>query len=532
MISKINNTLIKNANIYTLNDGCSYAKGILITDNKITKIFNEEKFDYPKDAKIIDLDGKTIIPAITDSHIHLEMLGHLLTESDLSDAKSEDECIEILKKNKKDIKKGEWIFGRRWGHNLWTNQKLPTRFSLDKHFPDNPVVLLSRCHHLVWMNSSALKLLEINENTIPPHIGEIEKDKNGIITGVLKEAMMDIAMQQADKYRGQDSKKVVLNAISELHKYGICAIHVPEDINLFSVLQEIKNEGLLKIRVNYFFPYSSLEDVVKSRIKTSFGDEWLRVGGVKLFMDGSLGGRTALMYEAYEGEPGNVGIPFLSKEELRENLQRLNENQIAAKVHAIGDKAVRDTLEAFENVNSSLGNKTFSYIKNRIEHFQLFRKHDLELIRKIKPIASMQPAHLCADHEPADKYWGKRARYAYAFKSIQDNFGTLIFGSDAPVEPVNPFIGIYGAVTRQDIDGKPSGGWYPEEKLDLMSVLKAYTINPAVAANELYRGSIEIGKVADLIVLDRDILKIEQNEIKDIKVLITMINGEIVYSYI
>ncbi len=523
------NRVFKNGNFYTFDESRIFAKGLLTAGNKILKVFWDDNFSIPKDAEVIDLNGKCVLPGFTDSHIHLGMFGQLINEADLSEAKSEEECIVILHNKYKNIKKGEWIFGRRWGHNLWKVPNLPTKKSLDTAFPENPVILLSRCHHLLWTNSTALKILEIDENTNFRIEAEVERDSGRKLTGIFKESSADLVASKSDKFRSGDIKTILKSGFKELHKYGITAVHTPEDIDIFNALQQLHLNNELSIRTVFYFPLSLLNDIINLKINSGYGNEWLKIGGIKLFIDGSLGGRTALMLEPFENEPENLGISFLSKQELIEILKKINDNNLAAKVHAIGDKAVRQCLEAFIEINE---NKKPAYrIQNRIEHFQLIKEEDIRLLKKTAPVASMQPAHLVADYEPANKFWGDRSRYAYAFKSILENNGMLLFGSDAPVEPVNPFLGIYAAVLRRDVEGLPFNGWYPQERISLTEAVKAYTYNPAFFMNEHnYRGSIKENNLADFIVLNKNVFEIPNNEIKDIKVLMTIIDGEIVYS--
>lgn len=519
--------LYKNAIFYTLDPFVPTAKAILVSGGRITKLFIDDDIAEAAAVEKVDLGGRTVIPGITDSHIHLGMFANSLNEADLSEAKSEDECVGILKKFARGKQPVDWIFGRRWGHNLWDKPELPSKKSLDKFFPQNPVVLQSRCHHLVWANTAAMTQLNFTEDSISPDGGEIQKDSSGIPTGIFKETAADFLLSLCERFRTSDLKNVIKSGIKELHKCGVVAVHSPEDVDVFNALEEIKKSGELNLRVNYFFPLSYLNDLIKLNMHSGFGDEWLRIGGVKLFIDGSLGGRTAYMFEPFENEPENYGMCLLSKDELGDLLLRLNSNNLVAKVHAIGDKAVHETLEALCRI---VDMPDVPKMKNRIEHFQLFSDDDIDKIKFAKPVASVQPVHLCADHAPADALWGNRSRYAYAFNTINKCGSLLAFGSDSPVEPFNPFYGIYAALTRCDLDGKPDGGWYPAEKIDIKTALQAYTINPAKASDEsVYRGSLSIGKVADFVVIDRDIFAIPQREIKDVKAVMTVINGEIVY---
>jgi len=524
-----------NAKIYTIDKKRSVTNSIAIWNGKIISIGDFKKikddfnsvnsvFDKPK---LIDLNGGTVLPGMTDSHIHLSSYADSLREIDLFRCISEVDVITTLKEKKKKIKKGEWIIGRGWSQNDWIISSKPSKNSLDKAFPDNPVLINSKCGHIIWVNSLALKFTNIIKNTKFPEGGEIEFDTiTKEPTGILKENAIYLIWNIIPIISDDEKKIILLDAINQLLKNGITTIHIPDDIRTFSLLQELYRENKLKIRIHFLPPYSQLDNLINSKIKSSFGNEWIRMGGLKLFTDGSLGGRTAYMLESYEDDKKNFGICVTTEKELYEIVSKANKNGISTAIHAIGDRAVRETINVFVKMKKEGLTKNI-FLPNRIEHFQCVHPDDLSKLKNAGIVASVQPIHLKYDINGIEKYWGKRGRYAYAFKSLKKAGCLLAFGSDGPVEDINPFIGIKSAVLRQDEKDYPAEGFYPEEKISLDEAIIAYTQNPAiVSGEENLKGTLEVGKLADFIIINKDIFKLNPDEIDKIKVLKTFVNGK------
>ncbi|MBX7244017.1 MAG: amidohydrolase [Candidatus Sumerlaeaceae bacterium] len=499
--------------------------------------FSARKRELSGDVEFHDLRGRTVIPGLVDAHIHIVWWAFNLKRVDLAPARSEEGALEILKAGAKGLKPGEWLIGHGWTHNLWEKRTLPTRWSLDSLFPETPVALSSKCGHLQWVNTVAVARAGITGSTPDPHGGEIEKvNRNGVLepTGILKETAGELLDTVIVPPSDSTRREAVVEATAYAHSLGITGMHTPEPIEYYEDLQVLHGDGRLGLRINFLIPVAFLDDLADLRIRHGVGDEMLRIAGVKLFSDGSLGGRTALMYDPYENEPTNYGICVTEAEEIAEKTLKANRLGLAMAIHAIGDKAIGNVLSAYERsaleLGASGGAGTNPFVRNRIEHLQVVSPQDWDRIRKLKPVASMQPVHLCADMGPADSYWGARSRYAYAIKTAMDAGCPLAFGSDAPVEPVNPFYGLYAAVTRQDLERKPAQGWYPEERISVEDALAAYTTGPALASGQPTRvGDLSAGKLADFVVLNEDPLSVPPGDLKDMKPSATYLGGQMVY---
>lgn len=539
-----------NGNILTMNASEPSVPHMLVADNKILHCssapaplgldfrspdFADIRTQRGADVTFVDLGGQTVIPGICDAHAHFLMWGLNLTDADLVPSRSLEQCLQILKDHARNTPPGEWIRGRGWTHNLWEKPEFPTRDSLDQLFPDNPVYLSSKCGHVAWVNTRALEMAGITDTTPDPDGGEIEHDASGRVTGILKEnAMDDVAALRAEPTDHQ-RRTALQRAQAIAHSMGITAMQTPEDLDTWEFMQKAHAEKLLTLRINFWIPVSALDALLADRTRHGLGDDTLRIGAVKIFADGSLGGRTALMYEDHENEPGNTGVVVTTAEDILDATLRANRAGLSMAIHAIGDKAVGNVISAYEAAARELGTEgdtsTNPVLRNRIEHLQVFADLDLERLRQLKPIASMQPIHLCADMIPADNYWGARSKYAYAFRTLKNAGCLLAFGSDVPVESCNPFYGIYAAITKKDLDAKPADGWYPQEAITLQETLEAYTINTAIASGQQdVLGSLEKGKLADFVVLPADPFTLSPEEIRDMLPVATYVNGQCVYT--
>ena len=538
-----------NGNILTMNRETPRSPHMLVAEGKILHCdpspaplgldFRASDFSTIQSARkseveFIDLNGQTVIPGICDAHAHFLMWGLGLSHADLVPTRSEQECLDIIKEMNQNLEPGDWVLGRGWTHNLWENPKLPTRDSLDALFPDNPVYLSSKCGHLAWVNSKALAMAGITDATPDPYGGEMERD-TGRLTGILKELAMDPVAELRREPSEKDWRKALAMAQHEAHRLGITSMQTPEDITTWGYLQKFHAEDLLTMRVNFWIPVAQLDAMLDGHTRHGLGDDRLRISAIKIFADGSLGGRTSLMYEDHENEPGNRGVEVTSVEDITEATLRANRAGLSMAIHAIGDLAVGNVITAYEKAAEELGTDGDTtnnpVLRNRIEHLQIFHDRDLDRIKKLKPIASIQPIHLCADMHPADMYWGSRAKNAYACRTAADAGCLLVFGSDVPVESCNPFWGMYAAITRNDIEGKPGDGWYPQECISLQETLEAYTINTAIASGQQDRlGSLETGKYADFVILEQDPHSQSSEQLRDTLPVATYINGECVFA--
>lgn len=502
--------------------------------------FAESRRQWSESVEFIDLGGACVLPGLHDAHVHFVWWAENLAKADLSPAMYEEAALNLLQRHVGKIAEGQWVQGHGWSHNLWPDGRLPSRDSLDSIFPRNPVFLTSKCGHLAWVNSVALELAGLHGESASPDGGEIAMRagaKGPEPTGILKERAIGLVESIIPAVTDDDRRTLVARATREAWSLGITSMHTPEDLDTFSFLQRLRAEEQLAMRVNFWIPVAALGALEELKLHHGFGDDMLRITGVKIFADGSLGGRTAYMWEPYENEPDNVGIVVTDRDELTGYVRRINKAGLATAVHAIGDRSVSDVLAAFETSQIENGNSGPAQLattaRNRVEHLQVFREADKEVLARVRPITSFQPIHLCADWQPADRFWGGRARYAYAMQTAEELGCTLAFGSDAPVESINPFLGLYAAVTRCDMEGYPSGGWYPEECVPLRRALAAYTTGPAVAAGTTASiGDLSPGKLADFIVLPANPLEMKPSDLQHLRPLATFVAGKRVYGEI
>lgn len=517
-----------NGKIYTMDDAKPRAEAVAVYGSRIVAVGEtmDVKSMVGPSTRIIDLQGKTVIPGFIDSHIHFTSYALRSREVDLDGAVSIKEVLVKIKKRAGTLKLGDWIVGRGWDTNLWRHK--PTKEKLDMVSQGNPVALWSKDGHTLWVNSQALSKASITPEISSPNGGVIERDLSGEATGILKERAVHLVESVIPRPPVEEVEQALKHAVEEAHAFGITSIHVPEGRHAFQAFQRLLYRDGLKIRVFMIFPVECLDSLVELGLSTGYGNDRLRIGAVKLFADGSLGSRTAAMFEAYIGDPYNRGIMTASKREMRKLMKKSSANGLGIAVHAIGDRANRAVLDLIEEL--SLKKNSYK-IRHRIEHAQHISPTDIERFGKLGVIASVQPAHISLDMDIADKFLGRRSRWSYPLRTLLDAGAKLSLGSDCPVMSMNPILGIYTAVTRKRVNGYPPRGWYPEECITVEEAVRAYTKDAAYASGEeLIKGSIECGKLADITVLSSDIFKASEEEILEVRVEMTIFDGEIVYS--
>lgn len=525
--------LYENARIRTLNPNHPQARSMLVFRGTIVSLF-DDPFPSPSgfgNLRRVDCQDLVMLPAFTDAHAHLMDTGQNLETVDVSNASSEQEVVAILKDAFRNKPPGEWIQGSRWVYNQWTPPNLPSKESLDRAFPDNPVYLFSKCGHLLWVNSLVLKAAGVNRDTPDPPGGAIQKDPtSGEPTGIFKEHVESV-YKVIPPLTDVKKRNLLKTAARHFNRFGIVNIHASDSTQTFSLLQDLQNDHDFTLNVVIYLPDSFLDHLVQAGMKSGFGNDSLRLGGIKLFLDGSLGGRTAWLYEPHENEPDNTGICTMNRRNLSEILFKAKSHGISSMTHAIGDQAVDTLLEVFAELQTNLPPDPDMIFWDRIEHFQLLSDKTPVLLKKSRGVASVQPVHIFGDWAAADRHWGNRARYAYAFQTMLQAGWPLVFGSDSPVEPINPFWGLYAAVERKDQDSLPENGWHPEQRVTVSRALEAYCRVPPIIVGEGERkGTLSPGKRADFIMVDQDPVQVGSPEmIKNIHVLATVYEGNFVY---
>lgn len=541
--------IFHNARIYTFDKTRPLASAIAVDHGRILAVGNDQEIlsqvgshRNSQSFESRDLAGQALIPGLIDSHIHLQQYAVGLQKIDC-ETTSRDECLHRVAQRAQATPAGEWILGHGWNHNQWREGYGDVAL-LDAVSPNNPVYLSAKSLHAAWVNSSALQRANINANTTDPPDGYIQRDDRGNPTGILLENAIQLISSAIPEPSTEQVAQAIKLAQTHLWKMGITGVHDFDRRSCFAALQILHEKGELGLRVLKSIPLEALPFAVELGLRSGFGDDFLRIGSVKIFADGALGPHTAAMLEPYEGEPGNRGMLFMDAEELFETSRLAVENGLSLAVHAIGDAANHEILNAYAQLRSLEQGKTQErrdpsgksisiprYLRHRIEHVQIIHPNDAPRFRELDIIASMQPIHATSDLSVADKFWGKRSANSYAWRTILNNGSNLTFGSDAPVESPNPFWGVHAAVTRQRPDGSPSpDGWYPEQRITVSEALAAYTTGAAFAAcMEDRQGKISPGYLADLVVLGIDPFTCKPKQIKDIHPLATMIAGNWVY---
>lgn len=519
--------LLYNANIHTLDQSNPSASAILIAGGRIIAVGEKDKLESLAHGKVEkqDMKGKTILPGLTDAHIHMQYFSLGLSKVDC-ETKTKEECLRRVSERAKHTKPGEWVLGHGWQQNDWDGN-FPTAAELDAVSPNNPVYLTAKSLHAAWANTSALKLVNITDDTPNPKDGAIQRDANGKATGILLETAMALVHAAVPEPTLGEIEAAMEKAQSVLWRMGITGIHDFDRRESFMALQSLRAKGKLKLRVCKNLPVESVQQANDLGLRTGFGDDWLWIGSVKAFMDGALGPRTAAMFQPYENEPENKGILNMDGEELFEHCRKAADVGLSMTVHAIGDRANHEVLNAFEQTRKYERGHNLPHLRHRIEHVQVIHPDDAPRLAQLNVIASMQPIHATSDMYSADRYWGERAKFSYAWRDQLNHGAMLAFGSDAPVESPNPFLGLHAAVTRQRADASPSAeGWYPAQKLTLAEALSAYTFGAAYAANAEDRlGKLAENYLADLIVLDEDPFEIDPSHLLTIRPAAVMING-------
>ena len=539
--------LLYNANIYTLNESQPKASAILIAAGRIIAAGGKDKLESLAHGKVEkqDMQGRTILPGLTDAHIHIQHYALFLGRIDC-ETKTKDECLRRVAERVKKAKPGEWILGHGWNHNEWRlpspsgspagllregvegEGNLPTAADLDAIAPNNPVYLTAKSLHAAWANTSALNLANITNDTPNPKDGVIQRDGLGRATGALLETAMMLVGDVVPEPSIQEIANAIEAAQPVLWKLGLTGVHDFDRRQAFMALQQLHAQGKLKLRVNKNIPLDSLDHAHELGLRTGFGDDWLWIGSVKGFMDGALGPHTAAMFQPYLGDEENRGILNMDGEELFEHCRRAADVGLSMTVHAIGDRANHEVLDAYEQLRKYETEKGLPHLRHRIEHVQILHPDDAPRLAQLNVVASMQPIHAPSDMFTADRFWGERSAFAYAWRTQLNHGAPLAFGSDAPVESPNPFWGLHAAITRRKADGSSAAdGWYPEQKITLAEALSAYTVGAAYAANAEHRlGKLAENYLADLIVLDQDIFSVDPDVLLTMSAAATMINGE------
>ncbi len=527
--------LLFNGRVYTMDTGHPSAQAVAVAGNCILAVGDDAEL-HPllrPGGQAVDLAGRAVIPGLIDAHVHFgwHCLAVYQNRVDLDNVPTKAEALARVAEAACRTPPGQWIQGAGWNKNIWPDPSFPTAADLDAVTPDHPVVLADKSHHAVWVNSRALELAGVTSATEDPPGGEIVRDESGEPTGMLLETADGLVYDVIPTPDLETMVAALRQGAAEAHRLGLTGFHDPGHPTILAALQVLRARGELGLRALVHIPTDRLESAISLGLRSGLGDEYLRIGGVKIFADGALGPQTAHMLAPYRGTTDYLGIPTHTAGELQDLVHRAHKAGLSVVVHAIGDAANRVVLDAIETAQGLERKDPSPSLPDRIEHVQLLHPDDIPRLAELGVVASMQPIHATSDMVMAEHHWGRRCDFSYAWRSVLDSGARLAFGSDCPVETLDPIAGIHAAVTRRRADGSPGPeGWIPAQRLTMTETVHAYTTGAAYASGEAHlKGSLAPGKLADLVVLSQDIFQIDPMETLDTRVEMTVFDGQVVY---
>jgi len=523
--------VIRNANVHTVSSTQPTAASIAVIGSKIVAVGTDsdaKSWIGPR-TRVVDAKAKLVVPGFNEAHVHFLETGAQLSSVDLRDAKTPQEFVRRIKEFAAKQPRGRWILGGQWDHENWTPNTLPTAAMIDAATPNNPVFVNRLDGHMALANSLAIKQAGVTKETKELEGGLIVRDAGGNPTGIFKDAAMayiDRVIPEASFEQKLEFAKAASEYAASLGVTSVQDVSAGTDVGVY---QELMRQGKLNTRVYGCSTLADYKRWANTGIHYAFGDAMLRVGCLKGYADGSLGSTTAWFFQPYLDAPNTSGLARAEvSTTMKQNVVDADKAGLQVFIHAIGDRANATILDFYENAETVNGARDRRF---RIEHAQHLRQEDIPRFGKLKVVASMQPFHVIDDGRWAWKRLDEnRLKGTYAFRTILDSGGVLAFGSDSPVAPMNPIFGIYAAVTRRTLDDKNPNGWIPEQKISVAEAVKGFTWGSAYGEfQEGVKGTIEVGKLADFVLLSDDIFSIDPVNIRNVKVLMTIVNGRVVY---
>ena len=531
--------ILYNGILATQSNAYSHSQAVAVGNGKILALGQDKEVLNlaGPDTERINLDGRLVTPGFIDTHIHFYEWALNRQGIKLDDLTSLEELLTRVRRAADSRPPGQWIIGQGWNETDWTEQRIPTRETLDRVAPEHPV-LLWRCDlHLAAANSIALGLAGITADTPDPPEGRIEHNNTGEPNGILRELAINLARQAIAPPGADQIVQAFEDATKALHRWGVTGIH---DVRLmadkdgagsFQNFQRLDNDGRLDLRCWVTLPGHELDSIIGMGLRTGFGNDNLRVGHVKFFSDGGMGARTAWLIDPYLD--ADRGMPLMDMDVLSHEIDRADKAGLSVMVHAVGDRANRELINIFEalelrRISSGSLSPT---IAHRIEHVQMLRPEDSDRLKKLNIALCVTPANMLLDINLIDMALGEKGKWTYPLRQLFDTGVPVMFSSDCPVCVPDPLLGIHAAVTRQRTDGTPKGGWYPDSRVTMAEALKAYTSIPAAVHKAGDIGTIALGKRADLVVLSRNILAIPPSQLPEVRVEMTLFGGRIVHRH-
>ena len=521
--------VITNTTIWTGNDAQPWAEAMAISGDSILSVGSTEEISkfIGENTATKDLSGKFVTPGFIDSHVHLQTGGFNLNSVQLRNAKTPEDFIKAIGEYAKTVPKGSWILGGDWDHENWGGE-LPAKEWIDSVTKDNPVFITRLDGHMSLANTVALTMAGVTNEAGDIEGGEIVRSASGEITGMFKDNARDLILPAVTDPTEEKHEKALISAMNYLDSNGVTSVHHMSAAWHYDVLKKARAENKLITRIYAMYPLSRWKDLKEEIDTNGRGDEWLKIGGLKGFVDGSLGSHTAAFFDAYTDNPGDSGFFVTPMDTIYNYARAADQANLQVMIHAIGDKAIHNLLNTFETIEKENGAKDRRF---RIEHAQHIGLNDIKRFAPLNVIPSMQPYHAIDDGRWAEKLIGpERIKTTYAFKSLLDADAKLAFGSDWFVAPPSVLMGIYAAVTRRTLDDKNLDGWVPDQKIAVEQALTAYTKNAAYASfDEKIKGSLAPGKLADFVIISEDLTTADPASIKDLKILETYVGGKKVF---
>jgi predicted amidohydrolase YtcJ len=478
---------------------------------------------------VVDLHGRLVTPGFNDAHVHFLDGGFGLLSVDLRDAKDEADFAARIGAHAAGLPRGAWILNGNWDHERWKSQALPTRALIDGRTRQNPVAVNRLDGHMILANSLALRAAGIDRNTRDPFGGTIVRDAAGEPTGILKDSAQELLYRAVPEPSREMNVSAARAALAHAASLGVTSVQDDSSVDALPTYQQIRAEGGLSARINVWRPVSVMKSLIAAGVRSGLGDDWIRVGAIKILADGSMGAGTAAFFDPYTDEPGTSGLLLYEVDELNRMIDEADAAGFQLAVHAIGDRANALVLDAFEKVAAARPRDDRRF---RIEHAQVVRRADLPRFATLRVVASIQPSHCIDDMRWAPRRIGaERCRLAYNFKSFLDAGVSVAFGTDWYVEPLDPRLGLYAAVTRETAEGGPKDGFLPEERISLDQAIDLYTRGSAHAEfAEARKGTLEPGMLADLVIFQRDLFAIAPAQILTTPVDLTVVGGRVVFA--
>jgi predicted amidohydrolase YtcJ len=516
--------LIRNARI--LRDEGVNADAALVRDGRFVFVGRERDANVTSGTRTFDARGRRVVAGFVDAHAHLLGTGFAMRNVDLKRTASAEEAAARVARRAADAAKGAWVRGAGWDQNDWPGGHFPDRRVLDSAAPEHPVALDHTSGHCIWVNSAALAAAGVTRETQAPYGGAIDVDGEGEPTGILRDTASRLVTSVIPAPSPTERIDALRGAIAHAHSLGLTGAHA---MNVgrgeYQAMLALHDSGRLRFRVRAYMTADRLDEWLERNLRSGDGDDLMRIGGVKFFADGALGSMTAWMLAPYEDAP-DVGFPLQSIEDLASMVRSCLDHGLAPAIHAIGDRANRQVLDLLASMRTVIPG-----LRRRIEHAQLLAPEDIGRFAELGVVASVQPIHATQDMHKVDRSWSARSDGAYAFASLLASGATLAFGSDTPVETMDPLAGLHAAVTRRRANGEPAPGWHPEQRITLAQAVRAYTSGSAAAVGEVDRwGHIAAGQFGDCVVLSDDLFALDDPmRILDMRVDATIVAGDVVY---